>query len=149
VNYALKLKGVDKNMATRRNVYEMIFARLQKIGILDENGEMTEEYKKFESFGMMDLHVDNLAENTISIAHNGRQNGDCMADPDMEIRIYPETNMAEALTFRNDYVGVNQVVYPEPGKFYPKLKKELNAFLNGWLKNMIEVQGFKEGVKTA
>lgn len=128
----------------RRNVYEMIFARLQEMEILDENGHMTEEYKKFESSGMMDLHVDRLTSDTIAIAHNGKQNGDVMADPDMEIRIYPETKMAEALTFRNDYIGINQVVYPEPGKFYPKLKKELNSFLNKWLKNMIEVQGYKE-----
>jgi len=51
--------------------------------------------------------------------------------------------MAEALTFRNDYLGIYQEVYPEPGKYYPKLKKELNAFLNDWLRNMIEVQKYQ------
>ena len=40
---------------------------------------------------------------------------------------------------RNDYMGIYQEVYPEPGKYYQKLKKELNGFLNDWLKNMIEV----------
>jgi uncharacterized protein YqiB (DUF1249 family) len=43
----------------------------------------------------------------------------------------------------NDYLGVFQEVYPEPEKYCPKLKKELNAFLNDWLKNMIEVQGYQ------
>jgi hypothetical protein len=44
---------------------------------------------------------------------------------------------------RNDYMGIYQEVYPEPGKYYPKLKKELNAFLNDWLKNMIDVQNYQ------
>lgn len=89
------------------------------------------------------MNVDKLTSDTIALAHNGKQNGDVMADPDMEIRIYPEMKMAEALTFRNDYLGIFQEVYPEPGKYYPKLKKELNTFLNDWLKNMIEIQGYQ------
>ena len=127
----------------RRNVFEMIFARLQQIGILDKNGNMNASYMKFESPGLMALHVDNLLNNTISLAHNGLQNGDVMSDPDMEVRINREGKMAEALTFQNDYLGIFQQVYPEPGKYYPKLKKELNDFLNDWLKNMIEVQKYE------
>lgn len=63
--------------------------------------------------------------------------------PDMEIQIFPAQKMAEALTFQNDYLGIYQEVYPEPGKYYPKLKKELNTFLNDWLRNMIEVQKYQ------
>jgi uncharacterized protein YqiB (DUF1249 family) len=48
--------------------------------------------------------------------------------------------MAEALSFQNDYLGIYQVVYPEPGKYYPELKKELNEFLNEWLQNIINTQ---------
>lgn len=39
-------------------------------------------------------------------------------------------------------LGIYQVVYPEPGKVSPKLKTDLNKFLNQWLSNLIE-QGFK------
>ncbi len=127
----------------RQSVYEKIYSRLQKIGIIDENGTMNAEYMRFESPGLMDLHVDNLFGNTISLAHNGKQNGDIMSDPDMQVRIYPDLKAAEALTFQNDYLGIYQEVYPEPGKYYPKLKKELNIFLNDWLKTMIEVQKYK------
>jgi len=127
----------------RRNVFEMIYARLQQIGILNEDGEMKAEYMKFQSPGLMDLNVDRLTGDTIALAHNGKQNGDVMADPDVEVRINREGKMAEALTFQNDYLGIFQQVYPEPGKYYPKLKKELNAFLNDWLKNMIEVQKYQ------
>jgi uncharacterized protein YqiB (DUF1249 family) len=127
----------------RRTVYEMIFARLQQMGIIDESGKMQADYMKFVSSGLMPLNVDKLTSDTIALAHNGKQNGDVMADPDMEIRIYPDMKMAEALTFRNDYIGIYQEVYPEPGKYYPRLKKELNGFLNDWLKNMIEVQNYQ------
>ena len=121
----------------------MIFARLQQIGILDENGMMQADYMKFKSPGLMDLNVDKLTDDTIALAHNGKQNGDVMADPDVQVRINREGKMAEALTFQNDYLGIFQQVYPEPGKYYPKLKKELNDFLNDWLKNMIEVQKYE------
>lgn len=136
-NYRI-LIGEDEKM--RRTVFEMIYARLQEIGILDENGIMKAEYMKFKSPGLMDLNVDRLFDNTIALAHNGIQNGDVMADPDMEVRIYPENKSAEALTFKNDYLGIFQEVYPEPGRYYPKLKKELNEFLNDWLKNIIQAK---------
>ncbi|AKB43056.1 MULTISPECIES: DUF1249 domain-containing protein [Methanosarcina] len=127
----------------RRTVYEIIFARFQQMRIIDESGEMQADYMKFVSSGLMPLNVDKLTSDTIALAHNGKQNGDVMADPDMEVRIYPELKMAEALTFRNDYMGIYQEVYPEPGKYYPKLKKELNYFLNNWLKTMIDIQGYR------
>lgn len=122
----------------RENVYQAIFNKLQQIGILDESGKMQAEYMKFTSSGLMDLNVDNLLNNRIALAHNGLQNGDVMSDPDMEVSIYPDQKMAEAFTFQNDYLGIYQEVYPEPGKYYPKLKKELNEFLCDWLQNIID-----------
>jgi uncharacterized protein YqiB (DUF1249 family) len=121
-----------------KNIYAKIYEKLQKIGILDENGIMQASYLKFHSPGLMDLSVDRLTNNTISLAHNGIQNGDLMCDPDVEVRINREGRMAEGLTFQNDYLGIYQEVYPEPGKYRPKLKKDLNEFLNDWLTNMIE-----------
>jgi uncharacterized protein YqiB (DUF1249 family) len=126
-----------------KTIYETIYARLQKMGIIDEKGIMQAEYMNFQSPGLMDLNVDRLTNNTIALAHNGLLNGDVMSDPDMEIRIYPESKSAEALTFQNSYLGIFQEVYPAPGKFYPRLKKELNEFLNDWLRNMIEVQKYE------
>jgi len=64
-----------------------------------------------------------------------------MADPDMEIRIIPKMKMVEALTFQQDNMGIYQQVYLEDNRYYPRLKNELNHFLNSWLKNLIE-QGF-------
>lgn len=126
-----------------RRIYKQIYQRLQTLGILNESGIMEAQYMKFISPGLMDLHVDRLSNNTISLAHNGLQNGDVMADPDMQIWLHPDHREAEALTFQNDYLGIYQEVYPEPGKYRPKLKKELNAFLNDWLQNIIEVQKYQ------
>lgn len=98
-------------------------------------------HKKLKSEGFMDLVVEVVGENIISLAHYYEQNGDLMADPEMEIRIYPELQMPEALTFRNDGVGIYHEVYVGANHFYPKLKKDLNEFLSMWLENIRE-QGF-------
>jgi len=57
----------------RRNVFEMIYARLQQIGILNEDGEMKAEYMKFQSPGLMDLNVDRLTGDTIALAHKTKR----------------------------------------------------------------------------
>ena len=121
-------------------IYETIYKKLNKLGIT----ELT-EYKKFKNPPYMDLSVDILDDTAeckkISMAHNFIQNGDVMADPDMEICIHPKLKMAEALTYQLDSLGIFQRVYPEPGKVNIKLKEQLNKFLNQWLTNLIN-QGF-------
>ena len=135
-------------------VYETIFKRLVTIGIIDSEGRVQfGEALKLKSNGFMDLNLDMLYEEdgkyTIAMAHNYIQNGDVMADPDMEIRIIPSMKMAEALSFRQDGgIPINQHVYEEvDGKtmVYPMIKKELNTFLSGWLLN-IKNQGFKHHI---
>lgn len=135
-------------------VYETIFKRLVTIGIIDSEGRpQFGEALKLKSHGFMDLNLDLLFEEdgkyTIAMAHNYVQNGDVMADPDMEIKIIPSMKMAEALSFRQDGgIPINQHVYEEvDGKtmVYPMIKKELNTFLSGWLLN-IKNQGFKHHI---
>jgi len=141
-----------KNMV----VYETIFKRLMSIGIIDKDGKpQFTESLKLKSSGFMDLNLDFLFEEdgnyTIAMAHNYVQNGDVMADPDMEIRIIPSMKMAEALSFRQDgSIPINQHVYEElDGKtmVYPRLKKDLNRFLSGWLLNL-KKQGFNNRTET-
>jgi len=125
-----------------------MFDKMQRIGILDAEGKLTTgEYTKLENKPYMPLSIDRLPsekENTIqiSMAHNYIQNGDVMADPDMEIRIYPELKAVEALTYQQDGLGIYQQVYPEPGMVNLRRKRELNKFLNSWLSNLIK-QGFR------
>jgi uncharacterized protein YqiB (DUF1249 family) len=96
----------------------------------------------------MELHLDVLGVEQvhgrrwrrIALAHNYTQNGDVMADPDMEIRVSldPAWPAAEALTYQLDSLGVYQEVYPEPDRVAPRLKRELNAFLKTWLRTLKE-----------
>ena len=63
-----------------------------------------------------------------------------IADPDMEIRIYNDMKMAEALTYQDTYRY--EEVYPQPGQVNVTLKLRLNQFLRQWLTNL-QRQGFK------
>ena len=107
------------------------------------------DYLKLKSEGFMDLSIDILKsdENVIifSMAHNFIQNGDVMADPDMEIRLFKQADAIEALTFQNSALGIYQEVYcvvDGNKKVRAKLKMELNRFLRTWLINL-KNQGFK------
>ena len=128
----------------RKTVYETNFELLIKLGILTPAGVPTfKEAKTMKSGAFMDLNLDFLISTekgiVIAMAHNFVQNGDVMADPDMEIRILKGAQTVEALSYRQDSMGINQQVYTDETetKYYPKLKKELNSFLNTWLKNLI------------
>jgi hypothetical protein len=129
-------------------IYETMFNKLVKIGLITPDGKLTfKDYVKIENKPYMDLSVDRLYNQDpktilISIAHNFIQNSDVMSDPEMVIKIHTELKMIESLSYTLSSLGVYQVVYPEPGKVYPKRKKDLNHFLNQWLSNLID-QGFK------
>ena len=128
----------------RKTVYETNFDMMVKLGIITPEGVPTfKEAKKMKSGAFMDLNLDFLISAdkgiVISMAHNFVQNGDVMADPDMEIRIVKSAQMVEALSYRQDAMGINDSVYTDEAemRFSPRLKKELNRFLNTWLKNLI------------
>jgi len=123
------------------NVYERIYKKLSKI--VDLSDLKQKQFIKLISPGYMDLNFDFLYEEEngfrIAIAHNYVQNGDTMCDPDMEIRINPKMKTVEAMTYQQDgSPSCFKVVYSEDGKeFNPKNKKELNAFLDKWLSNIL------------
>ena len=113
--------------------------------------DQNEGHKHFESSGYMDLVVENLCttdENGFpiySITHYGEQNGDLMADPDMEISVNHSEGRIIPRTFRNDYMGLYQEVFSQQNGrrlYSPGLLRSLDQFLWQWLKN-IEDQGFK------
>ena len=116
-------------------VYERIYNKLKKLGVLD-----VKEAATIKSGAFMDLHIDKLGENHYALSHYYRQGGDSIADPDMEIRIIPDMKMAEALTYQDTY-GY-RVVYPTKDTVDLRAKKDLNTFLNKWLTNLTR-QGFK------
>ncbi|MBI1926938.1 DUF1249 domain-containing protein [Candidatus Poribacteria bacterium] len=125
-------------------IYETILKKLYRIiPHLDEIEVGNAVTLKADGF--MDLHVDILNRGTykdmactrIALSHYYRHpSGDMIPDPDMEVAIYPKLRMAEALTYQ-DSVGLKEV-YPDEHHVRPRLKKELNSFLNQWLSNLLQ-----------
>ncbi len=93
---------------------------------------------KSKSDGYMDLNLDILAKSDkkirIALSHYYQQNGDTIADPDMEIYVLPQLGMIEALTYQ-DFFGYKTVYDSTETRFHPSLKKSLNQFLSTWLTN--------------
>jgi len=122
-----------------KNVQNSVYTKLKQIGILNNEGRMKPRYMKFKADGLMDLNVDKLSVNIIALAHNGIQNGDVMADPDVTIKVHREKEEVEALSFQNDYMGIYQEVY-DGEKSNKKLQNEIEIFLDDWLSNIINCE---------
>jgi uncharacterized protein YqiB (DUF1249 family) len=72
----------------------------------------------------------------IALAHYWRHpSGDMIADPDMEIAVFFDHRLAEALTYQDTLLY--EVAYPEDGE-PPDLHVHgrLNEFLEQWLDNL-------------
>lgn len=92
----------------------------------------------------MAVHIEMISEikdgKIYSLAHYYEQNGDLMADPEMEFLIKPNHLEIYPLTFRQDNLGMHQqAVYFENGraaKYNPRLQKDFVVFANEWLNNI-------------
>jgi len=138
-------------------IYETIYKKLIRlIPNLDSIAEGNAVTLKADGF--MDLHVDVLGRGhtahdgisytRIALAHYYKHpSGDMIPDPDMEVKVYHDSKqragMAEALTYQDSF-GY-QEVYPDENHVRPRLKKELNSFLNQWLSNLLQ-QGHTQEV---
>lgn len=121
--------------------------------LLDRSGltvDTKRDFIRMKAPGYMDLCIDRLMKTSdgnirFSLAHNGRQNGDLMADPDMEVIWVPGPIPAlQAQTFQNDFAGVYQnIEHPRVNREH--LARSLNSFLNLWLRNLLEQGHFWDG----
>ena len=150
-------------MTIRRNSYEMSYARIEALLKRPLVDLKLEDVIRLHAPGLMDLVIEVLlpchetGATVISMAHYFTQNGDLCQDPDMTVRLFhpgstvfrvmtpssgSQHGRAEALSFRQAIPPLYQVVYPEPGKYLPRLRRELNGFLGQWLRNL-EAQGHR------
>jgi len=146
-----KIHGVPQTQP-----YSSIYKKLMQV-IPDlvkhiEEGKHHGKSVKDPKGGLMDLNFDFLGKDKngnylIALSHYFKQNGDMVADPDMQIRVLPELQAAEAMTFQDQF-GYQEVYRERDGKQQVDLrrKKELNKFLNQWLSNIIR-QGHKIDLK--
>ena len=85
----------------------------------------------------MPLSMDYLGENRISISHTYLQNGDLMADPDMEFVFDLENKALSARTFQQDGIGLYQTVENQQGEVDNlDLERQLNSFARQWFDNI-------------
>ena len=105
---------------------------------------LSKEYRSLEmeaGFAMMPLHVQWISEDSVAISHTYEQLGDIMYDPEMTFRVDRNAGTLEPLTYQQDNLGVFQNVYPEPGKWIPKLRTDLTQFTRQWFENIAQ-QGY-------
>lgn len=117
-------------------------------------GKMKDGYVKIDNTGgtFMPLSAQMVGEipgmgKIVSLAHYGLQNGDCMADPEMEFLVADITGEMFPLSFTNHYIGLHQKVIHEfapDGKiksYKPGLQKQLAVFTVTWMENIRQQQG--------
>lgn len=88
-------------------------------------------YLKYASKGMLDLNVEKIYDDRIAMSHYYEQNGDLMADPDIEISVDKDNKLLIPKTYQLDTLGIYQDEVSNP-----KLGNELNGFLTTWIGNI-------------
>lgn len=94
------------------------------------------QYMRFESEAFEPLSVELIDKNTIAMSHTYIQNGDLMYDPEMVFTFDNEKQELQAVSYEMSGM-VYQRVYGENGAVNLGLQRELNSFLNYWLKNIV------------
>ncbi len=121
----------------RGDVHSRIYRKLLKVipGLLT-----IPEHGKSVVKGYMDLNLDILQRKPeriiIALSHYYKQNGDMIADPDMEVAVYPQRQTTEALTYQDCY-SYRRVYGEDNATTDVRAKRDLNQFLSQWLSNLI------------
>lgn len=118
---------------------EILYQKLRKIA---PELDQTREYAKSMVAGLMDLNLDVLQRSKgymrIALSHYWKHlSGDMIADPDMEIAVFLDQGLAEALTYQDCFIY--EAAYSD-GEDLPDFAthKRLQHFLSAWLDNLAE-----------
>ena len=121
-----------------QSIYNKLIKIIPDIATREEAGK-----SKLSSDALMDLNLDILSTQgnivRIALSHYYKQNGDMIADPDMEIIINTQLMTANAMTYRDSMIFQSA---EQDGAINQKLVNDLNEFLDQWLQNCID-QGHK------
>lgn len=121
-------------------LYQSIYSKL--LDVVPDLLTIESNGKSVVGGGIMDLCFDVLSRNdskiVIALSHYYKHpSGDMIADPDMEVAVYPKRQVAEALSFQD--TTIYRTVYsPDRMQVDVRAKKDLNVFLDFWLSNLIE-----------
>lgn len=101
--------------------------------ILNDNAN----YMKLSSPHCMDFNIERISENRIAISHYYEQNGDMMADPDVELIVDNDNKILIPMTYQQDNL---QIFYDI--NEHPDMSSSLNGFVKEWLSN-IQVNNYR------
>ncbi|MBC3810104.1 DUF1249 domain-containing protein [Undibacterium aquatile] len=124
------------NEKLHQSIYSKLLDVVPDLHTIESNG------KSVVGGGIMDLCFDVLSRSdskiVIALSHYYKHpSGDMIADPDMEIAVYPKRQVAEALSFQD--ATIYRTVYSSDRLIVDiRAKKDLNDFLNFWLTNLIQ-----------
>ena len=97
--------------------------------------------KTFEAgAGFMPLTIEQIGDNFIVISHYYEQNGEAIADPDMEFAYNNDSKTLQARTYQQDALQRYDEVYGDDG-YNEQLEEDLNLFAHQWFQT-IEKQGY-------
>ena len=128
-------KNEDKTI-NRRTIPCRNYTAFKKFAEDILNGKNT--YMLFERDGYEPLYIQLIGKNTVAMAHTFTQNGDVFVDPEMTFSFDNEKEELQSLSYEMSGLGTYQTVYNANGNANIGLQRELNSFLNTWLKNIIE-----------
>jgi uncharacterized protein YqiB (DUF1249 family) len=117
------------------DIYQRLLAVVPDLLTIKSHGQS-------EVAGMMSLNLDILQRSPvkliIALSHYYKHSsGDMIPDPDMEIAVYNDRQIAEALTYQD--TNIFTAVYTEDGGLMNVVERHsLNEFLHTWLGNLIE-----------
>ncbi len=94
---------------------------------------------KFKSSGYMDLVVEKLGDERISIKHYDKENANLISTS-MELIIDKDKEIVLPVIYKSEQNNIFEVIYNEiENTWNMKLLEENSKFLNGWLKNILEI----------
>jgi hypothetical protein len=132
--------AVEKPKMT--TLFQTTIEHLLKSHKLLENFQKQDSFHvRFEKTGYQPLVIERHGD-MISVAHYFEQNGDLIADPDVELH-YPSW-VPTAIT--QAFFGYRQKFIERDGKTYfdTRFDREVSSFLSMWARN-IKAQGWAEG----
>lgn len=123
----------DYSGDTNNRIFHKLLDVVPNLLTIDEHGKSVVD-------GFMDFSVDILHRTperiVVALSHYYKHpSGDMIADPDMEVAVYPIREYAEALTYQDSYSY--QSVLLNDGQVNTRLQRDLNRFLTLWLTNLI------------
>jgi hypothetical protein len=101
-----------------------------------------QKYLRLKTPGFMDLVIEAIDAEQFSMAHYFEQNGDLMKDPEMVMMVRHDLMSVVPISFEMSNPQTYRTVFNDQCVADPKVVRELESFLEQWLKN-IRLQGFQ------